>query len=360
VTPTNRQRQAHGQRRRRLHSQAEHASGAVVVAETPAQRRAANKFAAAIWLNALAGALNAGAARRGTAPTVEPPGPPVTDCAVLHCPGMDTVTLPWWPDDVADAKLAAAWTQLERPGRAPLLLRAGRQLAERTISYTARHRDFDAPVARHLDRLVAMAASTTPITLMLASTDAGAWHITDLSWTVVNHSRAGEIAVAEVSMTLTRASDGGVKVGPVPPRRAGERTERLAKRTPKEKRDDKDERTGQRKPPHSSAPRDKHSPAYAKWYARQYMQTKYGWGDSQWDSLDKLWTRESGWNYKADNPNSDAYGIPQSLPGDKMSQFGADWRTNPETQIQWGLWYIHERYSTPNGAWAHSQSSGWY
>ena len=85
-----------------------------------------------------------------------------------------------------------------------------------------------------------------------------------------------------------------------------------------------------------------------------------GWGSTQFTCLDLLWTRESGWNYRATNPSSGAYGIPQSLPGRKMSEFGSDWRTNPVTQIKWGLDYIAERYGTPCGAWSHSQASGWY
>ena len=80
----------------------------------------------------------------------------------------------------------------------------------------------------------------------------------------------------------------------------------------------------------------------------------------QWAYLDALWQRESGWNQLADNPTSSAYGIPQSLPGSKMAVVGDDWRTNPETQIRWGLAYIAARYGRPEGAWAHSQRLGWY
>src|SRR5690606_31121549 len=61
-----------------------------------------------------------------------------------------------------------------------------------------------------------------------------------------------------------------------------------------------------------------------------------GWGDDQFSCLDKLWTKESNWRVDADNPTSSAYGIPQALPGSKMSSAGADWRTNPATQITWG------------------------
>lgn len=86
----------------------------------------------------------------------------------------------------------------------------------------------------------------------------------------------------------------------------------------------------------------------------------FGFAQDQWPYLDALWTRESGWNELADNPTSSAYGIPQSLPGTKMAVVGPDWRTNPDTQIRWGLAYIAARYGNPQGAWAHSQRFGWY
>lgn len=85
-----------------------------------------------------------------------------------------------------------------------------------------------------------------------------------------------------------------------------------------------------------------------------------GWGDDQFSCLVKLWQRESNWNHTAMNRSSGAYGIPQSLPGSKMASAGADWQTNPATQIRWGLGYIEGRYGTPCGAWAKSERSGWY
>jgi hypothetical protein len=84
-----------------------------------------------------------------------------------------------------------------------------------------------------------------------------------------------------------------------------------------------------------------------------------GWGDDQYACLVSLFNKESHWNVYAANP-SGAYGIPQALPGSKMASAGADWATNPRTQITWGLNYIQGRYLTPCGAWGHSQSSGWY
>ena len=83
-------------------------------------------------------------------------------------------------------------------------------------------------------------------------------------------------------------------------------------------------------------------------------------GGEQFVCLDKLWQKESRWNHTATNKSSGAYGIPQALPGSKMAAAGADWLTNPETQVRWGVSYIKSRYGTPCNAWEHSQSRGWY
>lgn len=80
---------------------------------------------------------------------------------------------------------------------------------------------------------------------------------------------------------------------------------------------------------------------------------------TEFGCLDDIWTRESSWNYRAQNA-SGAYGIPQALPGSKMASAGADWQTNPATQIRWGLGYIRSTYRTPCDAWAFWQAHGWY
>jgi Transglycosylase SLT domain len=90
------------------------------------------------------------------------------------------------------------------------------------------------------------------------------------------------------------------------------------------------------------------------------MAAKRHWIGGQWTCLNRLFTRESHWNHRAKNPYSAAYGIPQANPGKKMRSAGRDWRTNPRTQITWGLRYIKSRYRTPCRAWAHSQATGWY
>jgi hypothetical protein len=113
-------------------------------------------------------------------------------------------------------------------------------------------------------------------------------------------------------------------------------------------------------PSRSKAPFKFGTVKYNKWYAKHYMQYKYGWGDKQHKALIKLWTRESGWNQRAHNGGSGAHGIPQALPGSKMASHGKNWRSNPETQIKWGLSYIKGRYKTPAGAWNAFQHKGWY
>lgn len=92
----------------------------------------------------------------------------------------------------------------------------------------------------------------------------------------------------------------------------------------------------------------------------QSMAAAFGWTGRQWQALDMLWNRESGWRTRARNPSSGAYGIPQALPPSKMASAGADWATNPATQIKWGLEYILGRYGSPLKAWAHETAFGWY
>jgi hypothetical protein len=100
-------------------------------------------------------------------------------------------------------------------------------------------------------------------------------------------------------------------------------------------------------------------PAAARAYAAGAVAAR-AWGSEQYDCLVNLWNRESGWRANAYNASSGAYGIPQALPGSKMSVSGADWRTNAATQIEWGLAYIGGRYGNPCGAWQHSEDVGWY
>ena len=83
---------------------------------------------------------------------------------------------------------------------------------------------------------------------------------------------------------------------------------------------------------------------------------------AEMDALRSLWNAESGWRANAENMSSGAYGIPQSLPANKMASAGSDWKTNAATQIRWGLDYIRGRYGDPITAWAswNAHSPHWY
>jgi Transglycosylase SLT domain len=94
--------------------------------------------------------------------------------------------------------------------------------------------------------------------------------------------------------------------------------------------------------------------------ARQILKNKFGYGSNQFDCFNNIIMRESMWKVNATNPSSGAYGIPQALPGSKMASEGSDWRTNPATQIIWGIKYMKDRYGSPCAAWSFKSSHGWY
>jgi hypothetical protein len=100
------------------------------------------------------------------------------------------------------------------------------------------------------------------------------------------------------------------------------------------------------------------TPSAARQIARA-MLPAFHWA-AQYGYLNRLWARESGWNRYAFNPSSGAYGIPQAVPGSKMASAGPHWRSNPATQIRWGLRYIRARYGSPRRAWNHELAYGWY
>lgn len=87
------------------------------------------------------------------------------------------------------------------------------------------------------------------------------------------------------------------------------------------------------------------------------MAAARGWTGAEFDALNKLWTRESGWNPNAVNPSSGAYGIPQALPAAQGHPYALG---DAQGQIAWGLNYIAGRYGDPINAWAHETSYGWY
>lgn len=102
------------------------------------------------------------------------------------------------------------------------------------------------------------------------------------------------------------------------------------------------------------------TPTGAQQVAQDLINATYNWDASQIQCLNSLWSMESHWNFKAHNYRSGAHGIAQALPADKMEVIAMDWRTNPITQIKWGLRYISVRYGTPCKALAKHRRSGNY
>ncbi|WP_437772378.1 hypothetical protein [Arthrobacter sp. KNU40] len=100
-------------------------------------------------------------------------------------------------------------------------------------------------------------------------------------------------------------------------------------------------------------------PSGAQAYAASILPS-YGWGQGEMSALITLWNKESDWRTTATNSSSGAYGIGQSLPAEKMASEGADWQTNYQTQIRWGLNYIKERYGSPSAAWSFHLAHNWY
>ena len=91
---------------------------------------------------------------------------------------------------------------------------------------------------------------------------------------------------------------------------------------------------------------------------KDYAMSKVG-SAQQFSCLENLWGKESGWNPNAQNPSSTAYGIPQFL-NSTWASTGIAKTSDGYRQIDAGLIYIDSRYGSPCGAWAHSQSTGWY
>ncbi|KOU35222.1 hypothetical protein ADK51_05790 [Streptomyces sp. WM6368] len=97
------------------------------------------------------------------------------------------------------------------------------------------------------------------------------------------------------------------------------------------------------------------APMNAKAIAQQMIKDP-----AQFAAFDKIISHESGWDHTATNASSGAYGLAQALPASKMASAGADWKTNPATQIKWGLDYMNDRYGSPVGAWNFWSANHWY
>ena len=104
----------------------------------------------------------------------------------------------------------------------------------------------------------------------------------------------------------------------------------------------------------SSAPAFNPSGSKADWMRAA------GIGDSDFGYVDYIISHESGWNYRAVNRSSGAYGLPQSLPAGKLASAGADWRDNPVTQLRWANNYAVGRYGSWEAAYRFWVTNHWW
>ncbi|MET9546500.1 lytic transglycosylase domain-containing protein [Streptomyces sp. NPDC006627] len=138
---------------------------------------------------------------------------------------------------------------------------------------------------------------------------------------------------------------------------AAEKAEAAKKAAAKKEREEKAETKASRSSARDAkdfAPQSSYTVAQVQAMARQMVPS------GQFQCFSNIVNHESTWNYKATNASSGAYGLVQALPASKMASAGADWQTNPATQIKWGLNYMNDRYGSPCGAWDFWQTNHWY
>lgn len=78
-------------------------------------------------------------------------------------------------------------------------------------------------------------------------------------------------------------------------------------------------------------------------------------------AVDYIISHESGWRWwVVNNEGSGATGLCQALPGNKMASAGADWATNPVTQLKWCSGYALGRYGSWWSAYSFWVSNKWW
>ena len=94
--------------------------------------------------------------------------------------------------------------------------------------------------------------------------------------------------------------------------------------------------------------------------SKQSLMQQAGIPQSDWNAVDYIVSHESSWNAEATNASSGAHGLCQALPASKMASAGADYMTNPVTQLRWCHDYALNRYSSWWSAFAFWQANRWW
>ena len=85
-----------------------------------------------------------------------------------------------------------------------------------------------------------------------------------------------------------------------------------------------------------------------------------GISPSDYDYVNYIVSRESRWNAAASNKSSGAFGLCQALPGSKMASAGADWQTNPVTQLKWCNGYATSKFGSWSAAYSYWLVHHWW
>lgn len=80
---------------------------------------------------------------------------------------------------------------------------------------------------------------------------------------------------------------------------------------------------------------------------------------SEWAAVDYIVSHESGWRPTVTN-SIGAHGLCQALPASKMASAGADYMSNPVTQLRWCSSYAAQRYGSWWSAYAFWSSNRWW
>ena len=129
--------------------------------------------------------------------------------------GGTVVRLPWMPEEIETSSIAQAWTQVQRPGRVPLLLSSGKNLPKVSLPFRLVNPGRGSHVEGTIDALEKLARSSNPVRLDVAQQFRGMYRITALSKRETAWDVTGKVTDAEITLELTRSSDMVVAVGPI-------------------------------------------------------------------------------------------------------------------------------------------------
>lgn len=129
--------------------------------------------------------------------------------------GGTVVRLPWMPEEIETSSIAQAWTQVQRPGRVPLLLSSGKNLPKVSLPFRLVNPGRGSHVEGTIDALEKLARSSNPVRLDVAQQFRGMYRITALSKRETMWDTTGKVTDAEITLELTRSSDMVVAVGPI-------------------------------------------------------------------------------------------------------------------------------------------------